>query len=201
MVSTGIISEGAERSASPPVPSNVVSNNGNKTPVDPIVGGVIGGVLIILFGVLAGIGIVKGRRTTSRQSELPHITPFEKGIHHPATFPFNSLAKHVQPKARPRAPPSPSQFISPISKPPLLTSHLPPARDYSSTSPKSNPSSFSTRPRTIEQATEDNPQVAEAMRTLQTYLQQQPQGCPRVAQGLGMFMVDTSAPPVYDERR
>ncbi|KAH6912170.1 hypothetical protein BKA70DRAFT_1422889 [Coprinopsis sp. MPI-PUGE-AT-0042] len=185
----------AARSTSPAPTSSVALSNANKTPIGPIVGGVIGGILIILFGVLAAMWIMKGRRRTNQQSGTALITPFEKNTNHPVTSASNPLTATPQPKRHPRAPTN-QNHTSPISKSHLSSNRLPPTIEESSSSAQSNPSSSG------PQVPEENPQVAEAIRTLQTYLQQQPQGLRQVVQGLGVSTADTSnPPPAYDERR
>jgi hypothetical protein len=214
---------------------NSTSNGGTKAPIGPIVGGVIGGILVILLLALAAMWLRKRRRTsqdgrseattyedtmqssptghpgspqdlasTSQSSSTPFFAvPQSKTRlqgHQVDALTTNPFLVPPQPKVRPSASNSenPSQYPS--------SSNLSPSTiNLNSNSSQAGTSPLAGVAPSAADTPDDSRQVVEAIRTLQTYLQRQPEGMGQVAQGLGMATVDDSAdtlnpPPAYEER-
>ncbi|KAH6912169.1 hypothetical protein BKA70DRAFT_1422888 [Coprinopsis sp. MPI-PUGE-AT-0042] len=207
---------------------------GTKAPIGPIVGGVIGSILLILLLALAAIWIRKRRQkkeggqsevifyespmdppalnpswhsgsahdllSASQPSSSPLFTPPQSKIRSQGNESGTPSATHflvpAQPKVRPTQ--TPSTRAPSSSNVPLSTTNINSESIQAGSSPTNEASSNGTG------STDDSRQVVEAIRTLQTYLQRQPEGLGQVAQGLGMATTDNvdtlNPPPAYEER-
>jgi hypothetical protein len=203
-----------------------------RIPTGPIAGGVIGSILLLALLGLAFFCIRRRHRRRERDGDklmpfdkladtpvpipifhtkerpyaaaspaIPAFTPPQPKIRSPDNSLLNPLLTLPQPKIRTPAdhhPSSPASPSSPNPPSPIVSGDPGPSRVTSM---------HSTRISYDPEDHSESLQVSEAIRTLQTYLQRQPEGLGHVVQGLGVSTSSDGAealrspPPAYEERR